>query len=181
MKDRQAPSAKKQTGLRWGSPKEQGVGVAQSRVVWPHKSRMDKALSPTTQPAILLTSTFPNPTYHAMQCPRVTTDVMTCHCQDRPGAAEEEEFRANMISLATILAVTFDLTVTFYLVWRLTGPLMPVPQKCMSCSLHSHTPGWSLPILRYQESLRFSGQCRQLHLSRASKKDFGALRCMKQT
>lgn len=84
------------------------------------------------QPSLPYSLPQPNPTYHAMQCPRIAKDVMTCHCQDRPGAAEEE-FTANMISLAIILAVTFDLTVTLYLVWRLTGPLMPVPQKCMSC------------------------------------------------
>eukprot|EP00435_Cladocopium_sp_Y103_P001467 s925_g1.t1 len=34
----------------------------------------------------------------------------------------EEVFTKNLISLATALAAAFDLAVTFYLIWRLTGP-----------------------------------------------------------
>ena len=62
-----------------------------------------------------------------------------CFAQDiSPDSKEmEENFTKNLMSLAIIVAATFDVAVAFYLIGRITSPFLPPPQFARSKSAFS--------------------------------------------
>ncbi len=60
--------------------------------------------------------------------------------QDTSANSEEmeENFTKNLMSLAIIVAATFDVAVAFYLIGRITSPFLPPPQFCTVCVCIQH-------------------------------------------